>query len=111
MTSRSQVWNYFNKNLKEQKIQCILCRKLIQFTNNTTNLLSHLKVWHINEYNKARAKPTPEDLLISDDDEIQIVSSNSQMIQTSLISHDFEVTPGCSNASSKVDEVSDDTSR
>lgn len=95
MTSKSQVWNFFTKNLKERKIQCNLCRKYIQFTDNTTNLLSHLKVWHINEYNKSRSKPQTENLVISDDDdEILSASSSKQLQQTSLVqNHEFEVLP------------------
>lgn len=110
MTSRSPVWNYFNKNLKDRKIQCLLCRKCIPFTSNTSNLLSHLKTWHINEYNKARAKPTSEDLVISDtDDENEDLNSNSstKLKQTSLITHGVTAqTAGCSKNLKNVDETS-----
>ena len=52
--SRSAVWKYFRRDLKAQKVECLLCgMKLVYKVSSTTSFHSHLANKH-----KARARET-----------------------------------------------------
>lgn len=48
MSSRSMVWDYFQR--MGDKSKCCLCNKLISTRKNTSNLHSHLKYKHPLKY-------------------------------------------------------------
>lgn len=54
--SKSVVWNYFSKISENQKTftKCSLCKKTLPFCANTSNMHSHLKTYHIKEFNLSR---------------------------------------------------------
>lgn len=87
-TGRSLVWQHFAKMKDGKSVQCRICQKRINYNSNTSNMISHLKIHHVTQYNhvKAGKEEVAVDISSSDDDE------EPRSSQTSLMEHSFNST-------------------
>lgn len=80
MPKISKIWNYFEK-IGDGLNKCLLCCKKVKATNNTTNLMVHLRIHHntiyseLNECNSDSNQPKINDKLL------EIESFKGEIIQ------------------------------
>lgn len=43
---KSKIWKFFTKTDKANFVKCILCAKKLKYSNNTTNMIQHIKLKH-----------------------------------------------------------------
>ncbi|KAH8307007.1 hypothetical protein KR044_003176 [Drosophila immigrans] len=70
---RSGVWKYFSKN-DESNVQCNICYKVLKCSNNTTNMMQHLKLKHGKEAEALKQSEKPK---VKEEDQSQ---ANQQLV-------------------------------